>query len=164
MVAFAAVFSIVTNLPNDVGLFVVNAAFLFLTISGGISFFGQEILQSIKPYAAAMYMKSRGRQRVFLEAPPGMEKETEIERQQIGSISNAYFNCKEDVSGTEMVMMAVLAKAADAREREMICHKQICHWRAMLALLTEDMIDGNGAHSGCKIAQVPVKVCPMITL
>ena len=165
VIAFAAVFSTVTNLSHDVSLFVVNAAFLFLIIAGGISFFGHEMVQSMKPYAAALYMKSKGRQRVFLEAPPGMEKETARDRQIIGSAtSTAYFNCKEDVIGTEIAMMAILAKAADSREREMICHKQICHWRAMLALLTEDMIDGTGAHSGCKIENVPVKVAPMITL
>lgn len=165
VIAFAAVFSTVTNLAHDISLFVVNAAFLFLIIAGGVSFFGQEILLSLKPYAAALYMKSKGRQRVFLEAPPGMEKEMDRERQIIGSItSTAYFNCKDDVGRTEIAMMALLAKAADTQEREMICHKQICHWRAMLALLTEDMIDGTGPHSGCKIEKLPVKVAPMITL
>jgi hypothetical protein len=165
VIAFAAVFSTVTNLAHDVSLFVINSAFLFLIIAGGMSFFGQEMLQSVKPYAAAIYMKSKGRQRVFLEAPQGMEKEAEREREMIGSITSAaYFNCKEDVGGTEIAMMALLAKGADAQEREMICHKQICHWRAMLALLTEDMIDGTGAHSGCKIEKVAVKVAPMMTL
>jgi hypothetical protein len=153
IVVFVAVFTIVTNLRPFASLLVVNSAFLFLIISGGITFFGAETVQVVKPYAVGAIMRLRGGQKIFHGIPgekDDNDKEQDRDKGRRSSTASTTFTSGNDIS---------LGK--DSVEREKVCHKQICHWRAMLALLTEDMIDGNGAHSG-SIPKAPVTVAPNI--
>lgn len=160
---FVAVFTIVTNLRNYASLLVVNSAFLFLIISGGLTFFGAETVQVAKPYAIGAYLRLRGRQRIFHDIPEDKEKEQERDKARRSSTASTTFTCGNDSAlGNEIVMLGVLSGAKDTIEREKVCHKQICHWRAMLALLTEDMIDGTGAYSGHAAPKVLVTVAPII--
>jgi hypothetical protein len=165
IVVFVAVFTIVTNLRPFASLLVVNSAFLFLIISGGITFFGAETVQVVKPYAVGAIMRLRGGQKIFHGIPgekDDNDKEQDRDKGRRSSTASTTFTSGNDISlGNEVVMLGVLSAAKDSVEREKVCHKQICHWRAMLALLTEDMIDGNGAHSG-SIPKAPVTVAPNI--
>lgn len=170
---FVAVFTIVTNLRNFASLLVINSAFLFLIISGGITFFGAETVQVVKPYAIAAVTRLKGKQKIFHDIPgesdknkdkeKDKDKEQDMFKGRKSSTASTTFTFGNDLSvGNEVVMLGVLSAAKDSVEREKVCHKQICHWRAMLALLTEDMIDGNGNHSGHPAPKAPVSVAPNI--
>jgi hypothetical protein len=151
---FVAVILIVTHLSNDISVLLVNAAFLFLIIFGGLSSFGFDIVRVLSPYAQGVLLKLKGRQKVFLEAPEKLDRKTSL---------NTYLTVAEEhTTGNERVMLEILCKAKDAVEKEKVCHKQICHWRAMLALLTEDMIDGNGVYAGHTANKAPIPVEPIL--
>ena len=91
---------------------------------------------------------------MFLEAPDKLDRKTSL---------NAFLSVAEEhTSGNERVMLGILCQAKDAVEKEKVCHKQICHWRAMLALLTEDMIDGNGVYAGHTANKAPTPVEPIL--
>lgn len=166
IVVFVAVFTIVTNLRTFASLLVINSAFLFLIISGGITFFGAETVQVVKPYAISAFVRLRGRQKIFHDIPGEKDKdnnEQDKDKWRRSSTASTTFTTGNDTAlGNEVVMLGVLSGAKDSVEREKVCHKQICHWRAMLALLTEDMIDGNGAHSGHAAPKPPISVTPNI--
>lgn len=169
IVVFVAVFTIVTNLRIFASLLVINSAFLFLIISGGITFFGAETVQVVKPYAIAAVTRLKGKQKIFHDIPGESDKAKDKEKDKDmfmgrkSSTASTTFTSGNDFSvGNEVVMLGVLSAAKDSIEREKVCHKQICHWRAMLALLTEDMIDGNGNHSGHAAPKAPVCVAPNI--
>ena len=154
VIVFVAVISIVTRLSNDLNVLLVNAAFLFLIILGGLSSFGFDIVRVLRPYAQGVLLKLKGRQKVFLEAPEKIDRKTSF---------NTFLSVPEEqASGNEIVMLEILCKAQDAVEKEKVCHKQICHWRAMLALLTEDMIDGNGVYAGHSANKATTPVEPIL--
>ena len=62
----------------------------------------------------------------------------------------------ESGTNAELAMLEILCKEKNSKDREKACHRQICHWRAMLSLLSEEMIDGYGAASAHVSAVLPV--------
>ena len=157
------------HLPVDTNVFLVNISFLLIITVGLVSFFGLTIYQYYCHIACVIYHKISLKiigghsavhsQLIQSEKGGGEGGGKHDGGGGVGGMGGIGGGMDSEASN-EARMVEILSKESNSRERERACHKQISHWKAMLALLSEDMIDGTAAGSG---KATPVHVAPLPT-
>ena len=140
-----------SNISNGGNIFIINGSYLLIILTGGFSFFGKSISQIVFPPVKNIYSKILGK-----KPPIHMGEIVQLQHKSVYSHPSSRKTSMEGGANAELAMLEILCKEKNTKDREKACHRQICHWRAMLSLLSEEMIDGYGAASAHVSAVLPV--------
>ena len=149
IVAAVALLTIKSSIGGNT--FILSAAFLVIILCGGFAFFGKSIPKQVLPKVKEMYNKLIGKKTLV-----HVEEISHIHHKAVYVHPLSRKTSIDGETNSEVAMLEVLCKEKNRKDRERACHRQICHWRAMLSLLSEEMIDGYGMNSGQQSAVLPV--------
>lgn len=140
------------KLSEDANVFIVSAAFLAAILLGGYAFIYRHILPELNRIYGII--KRRRLSECRFDDDNGTLRKSHS--------SVAFEQKPTSQTDNEEIMLAILSKEINMREKEKVCRRHILHWKAMLTLISEDMIDGTGTNSGNVGASVhPMAVVPI---